>query len=97
VEVDRPEIAEQKSDILAVFPKTKTLVGFVLRMNRENVRTPARSIANLEFHHTTDEVNDVGHRIVAALAAASSETAIRYHGQTPSPAAFALGLKCLVA
>ena len=36
-------------------------------MNRENVRNPARSIANPEFHHTGDEVNDVARRITAAL------------------------------
>jgi ferredoxin len=42
-------------------------VSFVLRMNRENIRTPARSIANLEFHHTTDETNEVARKIVATL------------------------------
>jgi ferredoxin len=39
----------------------------VLRMNRQNIRTPARSVANLEFHHTGEEVNEVARRIVAAL------------------------------
>jgi epoxyqueuosine reductase QueG len=67
VEAGRPEIADQKPDMLAVFPHTKTLVSFVLRMNRENIRTPARSIANLEFHHVTDETNEVARRIVAVL------------------------------
>jgi ferredoxin len=67
VDAGRPEITDQKADIVAVFPDTKTLVSFVLRMNRENIRTPARSIANLEFHHSTDEVNEVARRIVAAL------------------------------
>jgi ferredoxin len=67
VEIGRPEIAPEREDILAVFPRTKTLVSIVLRMNRENIRTPARSIANLEFHHTTDEINDVGRKIVATL------------------------------
>jgi NAD-dependent dihydropyrimidine dehydrogenase PreA subunit len=67
VDRGRPEIADQKGDILALFPKTKTLVSFVLRMNRENIRTPARSIANLEFHHTTDEINEVARNIVATL------------------------------
>src|SRR5216684_3330769 len=67
VESSRAEIADQRSDILAVFPKTKALISFVLRINRENIRTPARSIANLEFHHTTDEINEVARRIVAAL------------------------------
>jgi ferredoxin len=36
-------------------------------MNRDNIRTPARSISNLEFHHTTDESNEVARRIVASL------------------------------
>jgi len=67
VEAGRPEIADQQSDILAVFSSTKTLVSFVLRMNRENIRTPARSIANVEFHHTTDQTNEVAVKIVAAL------------------------------
>jgi ferredoxin len=67
VEIDRPEIADQKSDILWLLPGTKTLVSFVMRMNRENIRTPARSIANLEFHHTTDDTNEAARKIVAAL------------------------------
>jgi ferredoxin len=67
VEVDRPELAPQHTDIETVLPATKSLISFVLRMNRENIRTPVRSIANLEFHHTTDEINDVARRIVAAL------------------------------
>src|ERR1700674_4984343 len=67
VEAGRQEIADQRGDILTAFPKTKTLISFVLRMNRENIRTPARSIANLEFHHTTDEINEVARKIVAAL------------------------------
>ena len=67
VERDRPEIADQRAEIEEVFPKTKTLISVVCRMNRENIRTPARSISNLEFHHTTDETNEVARRIVSAL------------------------------
>jgi NAD-dependent dihydropyrimidine dehydrogenase PreA subunit len=67
VEAGRPEIADQKADIAAVFPGTKTLVSLVCRMNRDNIRTPARSLANLEFHHTVDETNEVARRIVAVL------------------------------
>jgi epoxyqueuosine reductase QueG len=67
VEAGRPEIADQQADIKFVFPKTKTLISFVCRMNHENIRTPARSIANIEFHHTTDETNEVARRIVSAL------------------------------
>ena len=67
VQTDRPDIADQKADILSVFSRTKTLVSIVSRMNRDNIRTPARSISNLEFHHTTDESNEVARRIVASL------------------------------
>src|SRR5258708_36910795 len=59
VEAGRPEIADQKGDIQAVFPKTKSLVSFVLRMDRENIRTPAPSIANLEFTPVTSEFNKI--------------------------------------
>jgi NAD-dependent dihydropyrimidine dehydrogenase PreA subunit len=67
VELSRPDISDQRADILASFPRAQTLVSFVCRMNRENIRTPARSIANLEFHHTNDETNEVARRVVAAL------------------------------
>ena len=67
VELSRPDIADQRADILASFPRAQTLVSLVCRMNRENIRTPARSIANLEFHHTNDETNEVARRIVSAL------------------------------
>jgi len=67
VEIDRPDLDDQRADILHYFPHTKALIAFVRRMNREPVRSPARSVANLEFHRTGDEVNDVARRIVAAL------------------------------
>jgi len=66
VRLDRADLAGARSEILPLFPKAKTLVSLVLGMNRESIRTPARSVANVEFHHTTDEVNAVGHRIVRA-------------------------------
>ena len=67
VEVDRPALADERPHIQRTFPHTRSLISFVLRMNRDNVRSPARSIANSEFHHTGDEVNDVARHITAAL------------------------------
>jgi len=43
------------------------LLALVLRMNREPVRSPARSVANLEFHRTGHEVDEVARRIVRRL------------------------------
>jgi ferredoxin len=67
VEIEREDLADQKEDILDAFPSTRTLVSFVCRMNREPIRSPARSVANLEFHATGDHVNDVARQIVRAL------------------------------
>src|SRR5947209_5456447 len=67
VEITRPALDNQRGDILRVFPAAKTLLSFVCRMNREPIRSPARSVANLEFHHTGDHVNEIARKIVATL------------------------------
>src|SRR5438128_12475654 len=67
VEISRPALDNQRDDILGYFPAAKTLVSFVCRMNREPIRSVARSVANLEFHHTGDHVNEVARKVVAAL------------------------------
>ncbi len=67
VEIGRPALDDQREDILKAFPHTKTLVSYVVRMNREAVRTPARSVSNLEFHHSGEEVNHVAREVVQAL------------------------------
>ncbi len=67
VEISRPALDDQREDILRSFPPAKTLLSFVCRMNREPIRSPARSVANLEFHHTGDHVNEVAHKVLAVL------------------------------
>ena len=67
VEISRSALDDQRADILRYFPAAKTLLSFVCRMNREPIRSPARSVANLEFHHTGDHVNEVARKIVATL------------------------------
>ncbi len=67
VSLDRPELDDQREDILTFFPSTRTLISIVCRMNREPVRNPLRSSANLEFHSTTDRTNDVARDIVKTL------------------------------
>ncbi|MGW3176751.1 SCP2 sterol-binding domain-containing protein [Streptomyces sp. NPDC001153] len=69
VEIDRPEVADQRADLEAALPGVRVLVSFVTRMNRENIRTPSRSVANLEFHHTGDHSNEVGRQVVGKLEA----------------------------
>ncbi|MBI4854943.1 MAG: 2Fe-2S iron-sulfur cluster binding domain-containing protein [Acidobacteria bacterium] len=67
VEIDRPALDSQREDIFKAFPHTKTLISFVVRMNREAIRTTARSISNTEFHHSGEEVNEIARSVVQTL------------------------------
>ena len=67
VSIHRPEVDDQRNEILKVFPRTKTLISLVCKMNREPIKSPARSAANLEFHQATDHLNEVTRSLVAAL------------------------------
>jgi len=67
VSINRAELADQRAEILHYVPWTRSLLTFVCRMNREAIRSPARSFANLEFHETGDHVNDVARRVVREL------------------------------
>nr|MDF0369652.1 SCP2 sterol-binding domain-containing protein [Nodosilinea sp. TSF1-S3] len=60
-------MADQRADILRAFPATQTLISFVTQMNRENIRTPVRSAANLKFHANYDHANEVARKIVKML------------------------------
>jgi len=67
VEITNTLLAEQKADILNVFPWAKTLISFVARINRENLRSPARSIASLELHQVEERLTHAANTLVAAL------------------------------
>ncbi|MGJ4928248.1 SCP2 sterol-binding domain-containing protein [Bradyrhizobium sp. HKCCYLS2038] len=65
--IDDPGLAEDRPHILSAFPRTRTLLVLVGRMHREPVRSPARSVANLEFHRSGDHIDEVARGIVRAL------------------------------
>src|SRR5262245_1614852 len=67
VEISRPGLAPQREEILRNYPWTKTLISFVVRMAREPLRGPPRSVANLEFHRAGHEVDSIAAQIVATL------------------------------
>lgn len=67
ISMERSELDDQRDDILSAFPHAKTMISFVAKMNREPIRTPARSLANIEFHHTGDRVAEIAHHIVSEL------------------------------
>lgn len=67
VEIDRPALAMEKQAIHAVFPWVRSLVCFVGRINRENLRSPARSIASLELHQVEARLGRTAQKMAAML------------------------------
>lgn len=73
VPLQRPALLDQRDDIVTALPGTQTLISFVVRMNRGPIRSPMRSVANVEFHHTGDAVNEVAHQVVKQLEAKGAQ------------------------
>ena len=67
VSIEDPALDNQRADILNFYPRTKSLLAIVCRMNREPIRNPSRSVANLEFHTAGEDVNSVCRAVVTVL------------------------------
>ncbi|MCH8208873.1 MAG: SCP2 sterol-binding domain-containing protein [Nitrospinae bacterium] len=67
VDIERPSLAGEKKDILHVYSKARTVLSIISVMNREAIQSPARYAANVEFHHTIDDLTDTARRILRRL------------------------------
>lgn len=67
VQIESPDLGAERSKIVECWPQTKSVISIVCKMNRDDVRNPARSIANNEFHHAGHDTDDVARKIVRAL------------------------------
>jgi len=67
VDLAHPDLAEEREPIDGAFPAARWAIAITKRMARENVRSPARSVANVEFHQVGHDIDDIAHRIVRAL------------------------------
>lgn len=65
--IDAPGLEPERAHIARAFPATRTLLSLVGRMHREPIRSPARSVANLEFHAVGHDLDDIARRIVRRL------------------------------
>ena len=67
VSIDDPMLAVERAHISRAFPATRTLLSIVGRIHREPIRSPARSVANHEFHREGHEIDAIAARIVGKL------------------------------
>jgi ferredoxin len=67
VHISDLSLVDQQADILEMFPWTRTFIAVAGRLNRENLRSPARSIASLELHQVEERLTHAAHAVAAAL------------------------------
>jgi len=67
VEVDRLSLADEHDAFLRVYPRTRSLISIISRVNPEAVQSPVREIANEENHRTTKEISHIVVAIVRRL------------------------------
>jgi ferredoxin len=60
-------LAVDHEDMQAALPGTASLISICVRMNRDSVRSPMRSLANSEFHATLEDATDVARKIALEL------------------------------
>ncbi|GBG38716.1 hypothetical protein NJB14197_35880 [Mycobacterium montefiorense] len=65
--VDNPDLASEVEHVEAALPGTKSYISLVVKMNRDNIRSTARSVANQEFHRSGELLNEAAYRIVRRL------------------------------
>ncbi len=65
--VDNPDLASEVPHVEQALPGTRSYISLVVKMNRDNVRSTARSVANQEFHRSGEILNEAAHRITRTL------------------------------
>jgi len=67
VDVDREALDKEREGISYVYPLTRSIISIVVAHNRENLQTPARYVANEEYHHTGDRTSGLAREILRRL------------------------------
>ncbi|MFP5212847.1 MAG: 4Fe-4S binding protein [Acidobacteriota bacterium] len=67
VDLDRDSLNTEREGILHVYSLTRSIISIVIANNRENIQSPARYVANEEFHHTGDRTSGVSREILRRL------------------------------
>lgn len=67
VEIDRPELAQERQGILENYPATQTIISLSRALNRENVQSPARSLYNGEVRRIEEDLSRISGEIMRHL------------------------------
>jgi len=67
VDLDRESLCKEREGILHVYSPTRSIISIIIANNRENIQSPARYVANEEYHHTGDRTSSVSREILRRL------------------------------
>lgn len=67
VEIGRPELAQESQSVLHVYPATQTIISLSRALNRENMQSPARPLANGEFRRAEEDLFRISGEILRHL------------------------------
>jgi epoxyqueuosine reductase QueG len=67
VDLDRDALQKEREGILHVYSLTRSIISIVVANNRENMQSPARYMANGEFHHTGDRASSISRDVLRRL------------------------------
>ncbi|MDT7789892.1 MAG: hypothetical protein QOF58_8311 [Pseudonocardiales bacterium] len=67
VSLDHADLAGEREHALSALPGTRSLIAMAFRMNRDNCRSPARSVANQEFHQAGEHADHTARSVTQAL------------------------------
>jgi hypothetical protein len=85
VSLGHPDLPGEREHVLAALPGAKTLISLAIRMNRDDVRVPVRSVTNHEFHCSGEMINDGSARDRRTSATARSTRPQPSDGNGPPP------------
>lgn len=61
VSLNHPDLAEERPYAERALPGARSIVSLVVRTHADDIRSPTRSVANLEFHRTGTHEKVLGH------------------------------------
>ena len=67
VPLNAPGLEDERAHVLKAAPWARSLASYVVRMNRGPLRSPARSVANSEFHAAGRDVDGIGRAAARAF------------------------------
>lgn len=67
VSVEHPDLKEELPYLRQALPGVRSVISLVLGTHKEDIRSPARSVANGEFHRVGERMDEIAARVAQGL------------------------------